>query len=88
MLTYSGGDDVYHVSLILHSENGLPYRTVGGTERRLDPLIDLNLHGDYYFTSMLGAFVEVNNILGNKREPWYTYPSYGFNAKAGVLFRM
>lgn len=88
MLTYSGGDDIYHASFILHSENGLPYKTVGGTERRLDPLIDLNLHGDYYFTPMLGAFMEINNILGNNREPWYTYPSFGFNAKAGILFRM
>lgn len=88
MLTYSGGDDIYHVSFIMHSENGLPFRTVGGTEKRLDPLIDLNLHGDYFFTSSLGAFVEINNILGNNREPWYTYPSYGFNAKVGVMFRM
>ncbi|HZV68047.1 MAG TPA: hypothetical protein VFG10_00810 [Saprospiraceae bacterium] len=88
MLTYSGGDDIYHASFILHSENGLPYRTVGGTEKRLDPLIDLNLHGDYYFSPSFGAFLQINNILGNNREPWYTYPSYGFNAKAGILFRM
>jgi len=88
MLTYSGGDDIYHVSIILHSENGLPYRTVGGTEKRLDPLIDLNLHGDYYFTPSFGAFLQINNILGNNREPWFTYPSYGFNIKGGVLFRM
>lgn len=88
MITYSGGADDYHVSFIAHSENGLPYRTVGGTERRLDPLIDLSLHGDYYFTSSWGAFAEINNILGNKREPWYNYPSFGFNAKAGILFRM
>jgi len=87
-LIYSGGDDIYHVSFIVHSENGLPYRTVGGTVGRLDPLIDLNLHGDYYITTSLGAFLELNNLLGNNRERWYTYPAFGFNAKAGVLLRM
>lgn len=87
-ITYSGGGDQYHVSFLLHAENGLPYRTIGGTEDRLDPLVDLNLHGDYYITENLGAFVEFNNILGNNRERWFTYPSFGFNAKAGILLRI
>lgn len=86
--TYTGGQDIYHVSLIFHGENGLPYRTVGGTETRLDPLLDLNLHADYFFTNSLGGFFEINNILGNNRERWATYPSFGFNAKAGVMVRL
>jgi hypothetical protein len=88
MITYSGGGDIYHVSIIAHGENGLPYRTLGGTEDRLDPLIDLSLHADYFVTESIGAFVQINNILGNNRERWYTYPSFGFNAKAGVIYRM
>ena len=88
LITYTGGSDTYHVSLIFHGENGLPYRTVGGTESRLDPLIDLNLHGDYFFTEQFGAFVQINNIVGNNRDRWVNYPSYGFNAKAGVIFRL
>ncbi len=87
MLAYTGGDDIYHASILFHGENGLPYRTVGGTETRLDPLLDLSLHGDYYFTPSIGAFAEINNILGNNRERWVTYPTFGFNAKAGVLVR-
>ena len=86
--SYTGGEDIYHVSLIFHGENGLPYRTPGGTETKLDPLLDLNIHGDYYFTESLGGFVELNNILGNKRERWISYPSFGFNAKAGVMLRL
>jgi hypothetical protein len=85
---YSGGSDVYHVALIFHLENGVPYKTIGGTVSTLDPLIDLNLHGDYFITDHLGAFVQLNNIAGNKRERWAGYPSFGFNAKAGIMFRM
>jgi len=88
MITYTGGSDEYHVSLIFHGENGLPYRTVGGTELRLDPLIDINLHGDYFFTDQFGVFTEINNIAGNNRERWVNYPSFGFNAKGGVIFRL
>jgi hypothetical protein len=86
-ITYAGESDKYHVSILFNGENGLPYRTVGGTEGRLDPLIDINMHGDYFITESIGAFVEINNILGNNRERWFTYPTFGFNAKAGVVFR-
>ena len=87
-VTYGGDEDNFHVSFIINSENGLPYRTVGGTEKVLDPLIDLNLHADYYFSGSFGAFMELNNLLGNNRERWASYPSFGFNAKAGILFRL
>ena len=87
-ITYNGGGDIYHVSVLAAFRNGLPYRTIGGTEDSLSPLLDISLHGDYYFTPMLGAFVELNNLVGNKSERWAGYPSFGFNAKAGVMVRL
>ena len=87
-ITYDGGGDVFHVSLLTHFRNGLPYRTPGGTEASLKPLIDVSLHGDYYFTKSLGAFVEVNNMAANKSERWVGYHSFGFNTKAGIMWRM
>src|SRR5687768_7162117 len=86
--SYTGGEDIYHLSVLFHAEDGLPYRTVGGTVKNLDPLLDLNLHGDYYFTESLGAFLQINNILGNNSERWAGYPSFGFNAKVGIMLRM
>ena len=87
-ITYSGGTDKYQVSLLFHGQNGLPYRTPGGTESTLDPLIDLSLHAQYYVTQAIGVFTEINNIMGNNRERWAGYPSYGFNVKGGVVFRI
>lgn len=87
-VVYTGGEDKYHVGATLHTENGMPYRTPGGTDSRLKALIDLNLHADYYITSNIGAFAQVNNILNNKRERWVNYPSFGLNAKIGVLVRL
>lgn len=87
-IVYSGGEDKYHVSATLHTENGLPYRTPGGTELRLKGLLDLNIHADYFITDEIGAFAQINNIVGNKRARWVNYPSFGFNAKIGVMVRL
>lgn len=88
MATYAGGSDIYHISVIFHGENGMPYKSPGGTISTLDPLLDLNIHADYFVTQSIGAFVQLNNVVGNKRERWVGYPSFGFNAKAGIVFRM
>ena len=88
MATYSGGSDIYHISLIFHGENGLPYKTPGGSISSTDALIDLNIHADYFVTQSIGTFVQLNNMFGNKRERWSGYPSFGFNVKAGIIFRM
>jgi len=87
-VTYAGSGDLYHVTFSLHTENGLPYRTPGGTSSRLGALVDINLHGDYYFTRFLGAFVRLNNLANNKRARWVNYPSYGFNVQAGLAMRL
>ncbi len=82
-VTYAGEDDKYPCLLSsFNGENGLPYRTVGGTEDVLDPLIDLNLHGDYYFSGSFGAFVEVNNLLGNNRERWAQLSKFWLQCKS------
>jgi hypothetical protein len=87
-VTYAGDEDAYHFSFLFNAENGLPYRTTGGTEQVLDPLIHLAIHGDYFITPSIGAFFELNNLLGNKRERWVNYPGFGFNANAGILWRI
>ena len=51
-------------------------------------MLDISLHGDYYFTSALGAFIELNNLVGNKSERWAGICAFGFNAKAGVMVRL
>lgn len=85
---YGGFEERYHLGLTFHGEGGLPYRTVGGTVATHKALVDLNLLADYFITEHIGAFAEVNNILGNKRERWTGYPSYGFNAKVGIMLRL
>jgi hypothetical protein len=39
------------------------------------------------FQKDVGAFLDINNILNNKRERWYRYPMVGLNFMAGVTAR-
>jgi outer membrane receptor protein involved in Fe transport len=43
--------------------------------------------GNYYFSKNIGVFLDVNNVLNNKRERWYDYPMVGLNFLAGLTAR-
>ena len=50
-------------------------------------LLDLNVGGSYQFAKNFGVFLDVNNMLNNKRERWYNYPMVGLNFLAGLTAR-
>ena len=47
-------------------------------------LFDLNASVEYKFTEKIGAFVRGINLLDNKYERWYGYPSVGINGMVGI----
>jgi len=47
-------------------------------------LFDLNLTAAYNITEKIGIFVKGINLLDNKFERWYGYPSVGINGMAGI----
>jgi outer membrane cobalamin receptor len=65
-------------------ENGLPYRTAAGEVDNLNALLDLSLSGEYTINEMFGAWLRVNNLLNNKRERFFQYPTIGTNLLVGV----
>ncbi len=73
------------VSGELFIENGVPYRKIGSNaEDRLGGLVDLNFGANYKMTKRIGLFLNLNNVLNNKRERWKGYETYGFNVLGGV----
>jgi hypothetical protein len=50
-------------------------------------LIDLSLGGTYQFSKNFGAFVDINNLLNNRRERWADYPTIGTNFMIGLTAR-
>jgi len=50
-------------------------------------LFDLSVGGSYYFNKNIGAFLDINNLVNNRRERWYNYPTIGTNFMAGITAR-
>jgi len=77
-------EDKFRVKGELFVANGVPYQQADGTADNLNALLDLSVGGEYILTENIGAFVEFNNLLNNKRERWVQYPTYGINILAGI----
>jgi hypothetical protein len=65
-------------------ENGLPYRTAEGEVENLNALLDLSLSGEYTINDTFGAWLRINNLLNNKRERFFQYPTIGTNLLVGA----
>jgi len=57
-----------------------------GNIGELESAVDVNLGAEYRYSSVLSAFVQLNNLLSEKYYEWNYYPTYGFNALVGVTY--
>ncbi|MBL7827186.1 MAG: hypothetical protein JNJ57_11175 [Saprospiraceae bacterium] len=65
----------------------IAHRDENGVFGKGEALYDLSVGGSYFFTKNVGAFLDINNMLNNKRERWYRYPTLGLNFMAGITAR-
>lgn len=65
----------------------IAYLDENGRFGKSKALYDLSVGGSYFFTKNVGAFLDINNMLNNKRERWYRYPTVGLNFMAGITAR-
>ena len=68
----------------LFVQNGVPYRDLQGNVDNLNGLFDLNLGAEYQINKNFGLFFDLNNLVSNKRERWFRYPTYGLNILGGI----
>ncbi|MFN0213968.1 MAG: hypothetical protein ACKVT2_06900 [Saprospiraceae bacterium] len=71
----------------VHTADRISYLNEAGVREKSKTLFDLSLGGSYYFTKNIGAFLDINNVLNNKRERWYRYPTVGMNFIGGIVAR-
>jgi len=71
----------------LHIADKIPYLDEIGNVEKSKALVDLSFGGSYYFTKNVGVFLDINNVLNNRRERWYRYPTVGTNFIGGVVAR-
>ncbi|MGD1841087.1 MAG: hypothetical protein ACFB0B_09345 [Thermonemataceae bacterium] len=57
-----------------------------GTQVSLDPLFDLSLQADYWFSEKFSAFLSANNLTSNSYQRYLNYPVRGFNFLVGLTY--
>lgn len=89
MAVYTTSDNKLRAKAQLNLQNGVPANEIGGINRwtELNSLYDVSVGAEYWFVKKFGAFLEVNNLLNNKRERWIFYPTYGINVLGGITAR-
>lgn len=71
----------------LHLADKITFLNREGNREKSAALIDLSFGGSYYFTKNIGAFLDLNNVLNNKRARWRDYPTIGLNFMGGIVAR-
>jgi outer membrane receptor protein involved in Fe transport len=75
-----------NINMDMNIENGVPYLASEGP-LTLDPLLALNLGVRYRITKQIEAFIQLNNLLNNKRQRWQYYENIGINFLGGIQMR-
>ena len=83
---YSIKEKIYLTLDLLARDGGLA-RLEDGTTTELGGTFDINLGATYKFSDRFSFFLQLNNLASIKYERYYHYPTYGFNAMAGAIFR-
>lgn len=89
MATYTSSNEKLRGRAQVFMQNGVPANIsfIPDKYTTLNSLFDISLGGEYWFAEKLGAFLELNNLLDNKRERWRFYPTYGINFLGGITMR-
>ena len=82
-------NDVWSFNIATYFE-GKRYTLTGDSLediRKLKPICDIQLGCDYNFKDKLSFYAEIKNLVHNKYQIYYGYPSYGFQMFLGFKYR-
>jgi hypothetical protein len=69
----------------LFFQNGIPYQDAKTKNaEKLGTLLDISIGSEYNINDTFSLWLDVNNVLNNKRQRWYRYPSFGINVLGGL----
>jgi len=78
---------------VIGSRKTYSYSPIEGVEAsndkyiyNLKPFVDANLGFEYRYNKKLSAFINFNNLAGQKYLKWTAYPVQGFNLLGGITF--
>jgi hypothetical protein len=67
--------------------DGIWFKNTEGSAERGKVLFDFGFGGTYRIGDHIGAFLDINNLLNNRRARWANYPMIGTNLLIGITAR-
>ncbi len=80
-------NDKWNFNIATYVEGERYALTFDNKVERLKPICDIQLGCDYNYNDDLSFYAEVKNLIHNKYQMYYSYPSYGFQAFLGFKYR-
>lgn len=66
--------------------DGVFAKLPNGQQKQLNGTVDISIGATYKLSKYFSFFANLNNLASIKYQPFYNYPTYGFNGMAGVIF--
>ncbi len=83
---YNLKDKIVLTSDLFYKGERYAHDLVNG-DQKLKDIFDINIGAEYHYNHYLSAFVQLNNILGQKRYEWLNYRLLGFQFKIGAAYK-
>lgn len=80
-------NDKWDFNIATYFEGVRYAQSFDGNIEKLKPICDIQLGCDYNFRDDLSFYAEVKNLIHNKYQIYYGYPSYGFQMFLGFKYR-
>ena len=80
-------NDKWDFNIATYFEGVRYAQSFDGNTEKLKPICDIQLGCDYNFRDDLSFYAEVKNLIHNKYQIYYGYPSYGFQMFLGFKYR-
>lgn len=80
-------NDKWDFNIATYFEGERYAQSFDGNVEKLKPICDIQLGCNYNFKDDLSFYAEVKNLIHNKYQIYYGYPSYGFQMFLGFKYR-
>ena len=80
-------DDNWDVNMSAYVESYRYALTSDKNIEKLKPICDIQLGGNYHLNKNLAFYAEIRNLIHNKYQMYYNYPSYGIQGFVGFKYR-
>lgn len=80
-------NDYWNFNIAAYIEGKRDALDYQGNSIELKPICDIQLGCDYNYNKDLSFYAEMKNLIHNKYQIYYDYPSYGFQVFIGLKYR-